>query len=135
MFLYLYEVNQTVQAGQRVFDIYLNNELQQSRFDVSGNGSNYKELAFTVTANGFLNLTLVKAPGSENGPLCNAYEILQVLPWVQETNQSDGKFCLPLEFLVSNWVFIIISGFSSLHYFFCLMTHYFFSGSDFGGEE
>ncbi|PQP99870.1 nodulation receptor kinase [Prunus yedoensis var. nudiflora] len=96
MFLYLYEVNQTVQAGQRVFDIYLNNELQQSRFD-SGNGSNYKELAFTVTANGFLNLTLVKAPGSENGPLCNAYEILQVLPWVQETNQSDVEVILEVK--------------------------------------
>ncbi|CAL9001978.1 unnamed protein product [Prunus brigantina] len=97
MFLYLYEVNQTVQAGQRVFDIYLNNELKQSRFDVSGNGSNYKELAFTVTANGFLNLTLVKAPGSENGPLCNAYEILQVLPWVQETNQSDVEVILEVK--------------------------------------
>ncbi|CAB4314383.1 unnamed protein product [Prunus armeniaca] len=97
MFLYLYEVNQTVQAGERVFDIYLNNELKQSRFDVSGNGSNYKELAFTVTANGFLNLTLVKAPGSENGPLCNAYEILQVLPWVQETNQSDVEVILEVK--------------------------------------
>lgn len=92
VFLYFYEVNETVQAGQRVFDVYLNDQLGPSGFDVSGNGSNYRELALNVTANGYLNLTLVKAPGSGNGPICNAYEIFQVHPLVQETNQSDCKF-------------------------------------------
>ncbi|KAM1161372.1 hypothetical protein ACFX14_000523 [Malus domestica] len=104
VFLYFYEVDRTVQAGERVFDIFLNDELKKRRFDVSGNGSNYKELSFTVTANGSLNLTLVKVSGSENGPICNAYEILQVLPWRPETNKSDVEVILEVrnEVLKSN---------------------------------
>ncbi|KAB2597567.1 nodulation receptor kinase-like [Pyrus ussuriensis x Pyrus communis] len=104
VFLYFYEVDRTVQAGQRVFDIFLNDELKERRFDVSGNGSNYKELSFTVTANGSLNLTLVKVSGSENGPICNAYEILKVLPWRPETNKSDVEVILEVknEVLKSN---------------------------------
>ncbi|XP_068314950.1 nodulation receptor kinase-like [Pyrus communis] len=104
VFLYFYEVDRTVQAGQRVFDIFLNDELKERRFDVSGNGSNYKELSFPVTANGSLNLTLVKVSGSENGPICNAYEILKVLPWRPETNKSDVEVILEVknEVLKSN---------------------------------
>lgn len=90
--MYFYEVNHTVQAGERVFDVYLNSESRQSGFDVMGDGSNYRELALNVTANGYLNLTLVKASESENGPICNAYEILQVHQLVQETDTDDGEF-------------------------------------------
>ncbi|XP_062005626.1 nodulation receptor kinase-like [Rosa rugosa] len=94
LFLYFYEVNQTVQAGKRVFDVYLNSELRQPGFDVMGNGSNYRELALNVTANEYLNLTLVRASESENGPICNAYEILQVHQLVQETNTDDVEVIL-----------------------------------------
>ncbi|KAM1091513.1 hypothetical protein ACFX13_019286 [Malus domestica] len=97
VFLYIYEVDRTVQTGQRVFDIFLNDEIKEGRFDVSGNGSNYKELAFTVMTNGSLNLTLVKVSGSENGPICNAYEILQVLPWRPETTKSDVEVILEVK--------------------------------------
>ncbi|XP_004288317.1 PREDICTED: nodulation receptor kinase-like [Fragaria vesca subsp. vesca] len=94
LFLYFYEVNHTVQAGERVFDVYLNSELRQSGFDVMGDGSNYRELALNVTANWYLNLTLVKASESENGPICNAYEILQVHQLVQETDTDDVEVIL-----------------------------------------
>ncbi|XP_048437962.1 nodulation receptor kinase-like [Pyrus x bretschneideri] len=97
VFLYFYEVDRAVQTGQRVFDIFLNDEMKEGRFDVSGNGSNYKELAFTVMTNGSLNLTLVKVSGSENGPICNAYEILQVHPWRPETTKSDVEVILEVK--------------------------------------
>ncbi|TQE14283.1 hypothetical protein C1H46_000202 [Malus baccata] len=95
-------VDRTVQTGQRVFDIFPNDEIKEGRFDVSGNGSNYKELAFTVMTNGSLNLTLVKVSGSENGPICNAYEILQVLPWRPETTKSDVILEVKNEMLKNN---------------------------------
>lgn len=93
--LYFLELKTTVFPGQRVFDIYLNNERKESRFDIQGGGSNYKEVSFDVKANGFLNLTLVKASVSGLGPICNAYEIFQVFPWVQETSPNDCKFHFP----------------------------------------
>lgn len=93
VYLYFLEVNDTVhQTGQRVFDIYINDVKQRENFDVLANGSNYKEVFLKVTANGFLNLTFVKVfNGSVLGPICNAYEIFQVHPWVQESNQKDGQ--------------------------------------------
>ncbi|XP_050378910.1 nodulation receptor kinase-like [Argentina anserina] len=105
LFLYFYEVDHTVQAGERVFDVYLNSESKQySGFDVMGNGSNYRELALNVTASGYLNLTLVRASGSANGPICNAYEILKVHQLVQETNTDDVEVILEVrsELLESN---------------------------------
>lgn len=72
---------------------YINNVKLIRNFDILANGSNYKEIVLEVKANGSLNMTLVKASGSF-GPICNAYEILQVHPWVQETNQKDGAFNL-----------------------------------------
>lgn len=94
VFLYFLELNDTVEPGQRLFDIYLNNESKSTAFDVLGNFSSYKEVVFNVRANGSLNVTLVKAPGSVSGPICNAYEILQVHQWVQQTSLKDGKFQL-----------------------------------------
>ncbi|KAF3950478.1 hypothetical protein CMV_023772, partial [Castanea mollissima] len=47
------------------------------------------EVVWDFMANGSLNLTLSKASGSAFGLICNAYEILQRITWVQETNQKD----------------------------------------------
>lgn len=91
VFLYFLELNSTLKAGQRVFDIYLNSEIKKERFDVLAGGSQYSYTVLNVLANGSLNITLVKASGSEFGPLLNAYEILQVRSWIEETNQTDGK--------------------------------------------
>lgn len=90
--LYFLELDKKVQPGARLFDIYINNEKNVSKFDIWEKGSNYKKLNFDVKANGLLNVTLVKASGSSLGPICNAYEIFQVFPWKQETSPNDGKF-------------------------------------------
>nr|CAK32638.1 putative symbiosis receptor-like kinase [Datisca glomerata]CAP62376.1 symbiosis receptor-like kinase [Datisca glomerata] len=95
VFFYFLELDETVKPGQRVFDIYINDEKQASGFDILANGSNYKQSVFTVLANGSLNLTFVKSSdGSPLGPTCNAYEILQVRPWIQETNEKDVEVSL-----------------------------------------
>ncbi|XP_054809886.1 nodulation receptor kinase-like isoform X2 [Prosopis cineraria] len=87
--LYFLELNDTVRSGQRVFDIYLNGDLKEKSFDILAGGSNYRHKMLNVSSNGAINLTLAKASSSEYGPLCNAYEILEVLPWMKETNQTD----------------------------------------------
>ncbi|XVE83021.1 hypothetical protein DITRI_Ditri16bG0053100 [Diplodiscus trichospermus] len=89
--LYFLELNDTVtRIGQRVFDIYLNNERKEQNFDIVANGSKYREVVFIVTAKGSLNLTLVKVSnGSEFGPICNAFEILQVQPWNELADYND----------------------------------------------
>ncbi|KAG6646933.1 hypothetical protein CIPAW_07G042800 [Carya illinoinensis] len=101
--LYFLELNGNVKSGERVFDIYINNDKLRQNFDILANGSNYKEVALDVKANGSLNMTLVRVSGIF-GPICNAYEILQVHPWVQETNQKDVDVALNVrnESLASN---------------------------------
>ncbi|KAJ0041498.1 hypothetical protein Pint_27768 [Pistacia integerrima] len=91
--LYFLELQDSVKnSSQRVFDIYINNEKKQNKFDILAGGSNYAKVVMNVTANGHLNLTLVKVlNGSEFGPICNAYEILQEHAWVQESDKEDGK--------------------------------------------
>lgn len=93
IFLYFLELNNSIGVGQRVFDIYVNSEKALSGFDIQGQGSIYSEVALNVTASGSFNLTLVKVSNESVvlGPLCNAYEILQVHSWVQESPQGDGK--------------------------------------------
>lgn len=93
IFLYFLELNSSTGVGQRVFDIYVNSEKTWSGFDIQGQGSIYHELALNVTASVSLNLTLVKVSNESVlfGPICNAYEILQVHPWVQESLPGDGK--------------------------------------------
>ncbi|CAK9150616.1 unnamed protein product [Ilex paraguariensis] len=89
LFLYFLELNDSAQVTQRVFDIYINNE-KRREIDILAGGSNSYAVVLNFTANGFLNLTMVKASnGSQLGPICNAYEILQVHPWLQETVQRD----------------------------------------------
>ncbi|XP_061355239.1 nodulation receptor kinase-like [Gastrolobium bilobum] len=104
MFLYFLELNSTVRAGQRVFDIYVNNDIKKEGFDILGEGSKYRYTVLNVSANGSLNLTLAKASGSESGPFCNAYEILQVRPQTENTNQTDLEAIVGVreELLVQN---------------------------------
>ncbi|KAL5556683.1 hypothetical protein UlMin_038919 [Ulmus minor] len=87
--LYFFEVEPEVLRGQRIFDIYLNNERNISAFDISSDGDKSKRLTFDIKASGSLNVTLSKASGSLFGPICNAYEILQVFPSGQETILND----------------------------------------------
>lgn len=92
LFLYFLELNDSVQAGQRVFDVYLNDE-KRVQVDIVLEGSRSYAAVLNITANGHLNLTMVKASnGSQLGPMINAYEILQVYPiLVQDTVQEEGK--------------------------------------------
>lgn len=101
--LYFLEFIESVDTGQRVFDIYINNVRKRPDFDIMADGSKYREAAFRFTANGSFNLTLVKVSDkSLFGPICNAYEIFQVRPWVQETNREDGKLNIYSSFVRSN---------------------------------
>ncbi|KAK1433192.1 hypothetical protein QVD17_10100 [Tagetes erecta] len=86
--LYFLELDGSMQTGQRVFDIYINDE-QRQQIDIISDGSNYKATSINFTASQFLNLTITKANGSQWGPICNAYEILQVRPLLQATLQQD----------------------------------------------
>lgn len=91
IYFYFFEFNTTVQTGQRLFDIFINNVREISDFDVLANGSNYQEVYLSVTTNENLNFTMVKVPGrSMYGPICNAYEILQVRQLSQETKPNEG---------------------------------------------
>ncbi|XAR51454.1 Non-specific serine/threonine protein kinase [Bertholletia excelsa] len=89
LYLYFLELNDSVQARQRVFDVYVNDEKRQE-IDIMAGRSNYKSVSLNFTANRFLNLTLVKGPNrSQFGPIISAYEILQVYSLVQGTSQDD----------------------------------------------
>ncbi|PON97099.1 Receptor-like kinase [Trema orientale] len=101
--LYFLELNETVQPGSRLFDIYINNDKKEMSFDILGNGSNYKELSFDVNANGVLNLILEKSSGSSLGPICNAYEIFQVFPWEQETSPNDADVIVEVKSQLLVW--------------------------------
>ncbi|OVA10049.1 Protein kinase domain [Macleaya cordata] len=90
--LYFLELNNSISIGQRVFDIYVNGEKEFENFDILANdiSTNYREIVLNVTANGVLNVTLIKVSnGAEFGPICNAYEILQIHSWVEETTLQE----------------------------------------------
>ncbi|KAI3726410.1 hypothetical protein L1987_66207 [Smallanthus sonchifolius] len=101
--LYFLELDGSVQTGKRVFDIYINDKPRQ-QIDIISGGSNYKAISINFTASQFLNLTMAKATGSQWGPICNAYEILQVRPLLQATDQQDVEVILIIknELLVDN---------------------------------
>ncbi|KAL2241464.1 UNVERIFIED_CONTAM: Nodulation receptor kinase [Sesamum indicum] len=88
LYLHFLELDDSVQAGQRVFDVYINNEKRQA-VDILSGGSRYSSVALDFTTNGVLNLTLVKALNSQFGPICNAYEILQDYPRNAETDLDE----------------------------------------------
>lgn len=112
--LYFLELDSDVQIGQRVFDIYVNDDKKFANFDIleNENSSNYQVISLRVKSNGFLNISLVQVPGkAKYGPICNAYEIYQILQRSTETIQRDGMiyiisivfwFCLVQLMLVSN---------------------------------
>lgn len=90
LYLYFLELSDTVQAGQRVFDVYINSEKRQE-VDILASGSRYFTVVLNFTTNGVLNLTLVKASNSQLGPICNAYEIFQAYPRNEEADAKEGK--------------------------------------------
>ncbi|KAL4582407.1 hypothetical protein LXL04_006956 [Taraxacum kok-saghyz] len=104
LYLYFLELDGSVKAGQRVFDVYINGEKRQ-QIDVISSGSNYMDTFMHFTANGFLNLTIRKASnGSQWGPICNAYEVFQVRPLLQATDQEDVDVMMKIknELMVEN---------------------------------
>ncbi|XP_076906325.1 nodulation receptor kinase-like [Bidens hawaiensis] len=89
--LYFLELDDSVQNGQRLFDIYIN-DVKRQQIDIMSTGLNYKSISINFTANKFLNLTLKKTfNGYQFGPICNAYEVFQVLPLLQATDQQDAN--------------------------------------------
>lgn len=91
LYLHFLELNDSVKAGNRVFNIYINNEKKQE-IDILGSGSRSRTVVLNFVANKTLNLTMTKVTnGSQLGPICNAYEIFQVRSLVQDTAQEDGK--------------------------------------------
>ncbi|KAI3451849.1 hypothetical protein Pfo_008514 [Paulownia fortunei] len=88
LYLHFLELNDSVPAGQRVFDVYINNEKRQE-VDILASGSRYFAIVLNFKTNGVLNLTLVKALNSQLGPICNAYEILQAYPRNEETDVDE----------------------------------------------
>ncbi|KAI7747372.1 hypothetical protein M8C21_002293, partial [Ambrosia artemisiifolia] len=102
--LYFLELDGAVQTGQRVFDIYIN-DVKRQQVDMMSVGSNYMATSINFTANKFLNLTIRKTSnGSYYGPICNAYEIFQVRPLLQATDQQEVDVILVIknELLVEN---------------------------------
>ncbi|XP_021992578.1 nodulation receptor kinase isoform X2 [Helianthus annuus] len=102
--LYFFELEGTVQTGQRVFDIYIN-DVKTQQIDIMSAGSNYKATSINFEANDFFNLTIRKTTnGSELGPICNAYEIFQAQQLLQATDQQDVDAILVIknELLVAN---------------------------------
>lgn len=92
LFLYFLEPNDSVQAGERVFYIYINNE-KRLKVDILASGSRYLDVLLNFRANRFVNLTMIKASNlSQLGPICNGYEILKTLPRVKETAMEEGNF-------------------------------------------
>ncbi|KAJ0982654.1 hypothetical protein J5N97_010909 [Dioscorea zingiberensis] len=90
--LHFLELNPNIQAGQRKFDIYVNGEKKYDMFDIleSRKASNYKAYTLKVKANGFLNISLIKASNTTDyGPICNAFEIFEVHDIAAETVQRD----------------------------------------------
>ncbi|KAK6125380.1 hypothetical protein DH2020_040876 [Rehmannia glutinosa] len=86
--LHFLELSDSVQAGQRVFDVYINNEKRQE-VDILASGSRYTAVVLNCTTNGVINVTLVKALNSQLGPICNAYEVLQAYPINEGTDMDD----------------------------------------------
>ncbi|KAL3813748.1 hypothetical protein ACJIZ3_015016 [Penstemon smallii] len=88
LYLYFLELNDSVQPGQRVFEIYINDE-KIHEVDIVASGLRYSVAVLNFTANGVLNLTFIKALNSQLGPICNAYEIFQAYTKDQETGVEE----------------------------------------------
>ncbi|XP_018625434.1 nodulation receptor kinase-like isoform X2 [Nicotiana tomentosiformis] len=102
--LYFFEPNDSVQAGERVFHVYINNE-KRLEVDILASGSRYLDVVLKFRANRAVNLTMIKASNlSQLGPICNAYEILKTLPRVKETaiEEVDIMVNMKMELLQHN---------------------------------
>ncbi|MCD9645482.1 hypothetical protein HAX54_034443 [Datura stramonium] len=89
LFLYFLEPNDSAQAGQRMFYIYINNE-KRLKVDILASGSRYLDVVLKFRANRVVNLTMIKASNlSQLGPICNGYEILKTLPRARETATEE----------------------------------------------
>nr|XP_016487983.1 PREDICTED: nodulation receptor kinase-like [Nicotiana tabacum] len=87
--LYFFEPNDSVQAGERVFHVYINNE-KRLKVDILASGSRYLDVVLKFRANRAVNLTMIKASNLlQLGPICNAYEILKTMPRVKETAMEE----------------------------------------------
>ncbi|PIA55232.1 hypothetical protein AQUCO_00800157v1, partial [Aquilegia coerulea] len=117
IYLYFLELNTSVVTGQRVFHIFVNGEQMSERLDILGNNttSNYKEVKLNITANGVLNVSLIKVEDAVLGPILNAYEILEVQKLVTGTLQKDVDAIVKLrdELLVKNKGNKVLAGWSA----------------------
>ncbi|KAL8216732.1 hypothetical protein R6Q57_023569 [Mikania cordata] len=98
-------LNSTTLEKSNVTDPNGTKALPPITIDLLSGGTNYKAISINFTANQFLNLTIKKAAnGSQWRPICNAYEILQVHPMLQATDQQDVDviFIIKNELLVEN---------------------------------
>ncbi|KAI4382084.1 hypothetical protein MLD38_008090 [Melastoma candidum] len=105
VFLYFLEPNISLQVGQRVFDVYVNGVNNFPKFDVLAQGSGYARVNLSVSATGYLNVSLAKASNASGfGPICNAYEVFRVLPKAvgSEIHDVDTMLAVKDEFLASN---------------------------------
>lgn len=93
IFLYFLEIDDKVEVGQRVFDVFINGMKKVPGFDIKANGSDSNMVSMNVMAKGFLNITLLKVDnGYTFGPICSAYEIFRIYPRVEGSRQEDGMF-------------------------------------------
>ncbi|XP_057784317.1 nodulation receptor kinase-like isoform X2 [Salvia miltiorrhiza] len=96
LYLYFLELDDSVGIGERVFDVYINDR-NIHEVDIWASGSRFLAVVLNFTANGVLNLTFVKALNSQLGPICNAYEILQVYPRNAETNVEEVEVIMKVK--------------------------------------
>ncbi|KAH9300457.1 hypothetical protein KI387_012040, partial [Taxus chinensis] len=76
--LYFREIDDNVQVGERVFNIYVNGELMYPHVDILVNGTGkYKQFDFHVHVVGGLNIFLEGT--SSLSPICNAYEAYEII--------------------------------------------------------
>ncbi|XP_057803578.1 nodulation receptor kinase-like [Salvia miltiorrhiza] len=68
-----------------------------ARVDIWASGSRFLAVVLNFTTNGVLNLTFIKALNSQLGPICNAYEILQVYPRNAETNVEEVEVIMKVK--------------------------------------
>lgn len=100
LYLYFLELDDFVKTGQRVFDVYVNG-VNRLEVDISQSDVRSLKVVLNVTANRYLNLTMVKASNkSELGPMINAYELFEVhQKLVHDTLEQEGRHLILVHIL------------------------------------